>query len=197
MTEVEVKIRTDVYRTAHPERRLPYSFRIPFIDETKSWSYEILYGIELFIMFQLLTFVTPIVYGMIVSNNIMISLCLYQMFVDPSQLSLLRIFKFNAELIAITMEYFMYINCSEVVDDCNGLVLKALNDSRWECCTNQTKRDLVMVLRRVQKPNHWRLCNGAISINFAFFLKVIKVAYTFVNFMQLKGNVVFANSLNT
>ncbi|KAL1461595.1 hypothetical protein WDU94_013475 [Cyamophila willieti] len=128
-------------------------------------------------------------YGAVFFNNILISLCLYQMVVDSSQLSWLRIFKFTAEFIAVSMEYFTHCYCSEMLDDCHGLMLSALNESRWECCTNQTKRDLVMLFRRVQKPNYWRLCNGAIVINSAFFLKVIKVAYTFVNFMRLKGNV--------
>ncbi|KAL1449048.1 hypothetical protein WDU94_000286 [Cyamophila willieti] len=45
----ELEIRRFVYRTAHPERKLPMNLRIPFLDETKSWTYEILYAISIYL----------------------------------------------------------------------------------------------------------------------------------------------------
>ncbi|KAL1461596.1 hypothetical protein WDU94_013476 [Cyamophila willieti] len=51
LTKAELKIRTEIYRTAHPERRLPFPLRVPYVDETESWSYEILYGIDIYIIF--------------------------------------------------------------------------------------------------------------------------------------------------
>lgn len=39
----ELVIRQHVYRTSHPERRHPYNLRLPFLDESKSWAYEIIF----------------------------------------------------------------------------------------------------------------------------------------------------------
>lgn len=50
ITESELGIRARIYRTAHPERRLPYPLRLPFIDETVTPNYEILYFLDIFIM---------------------------------------------------------------------------------------------------------------------------------------------------
>uniref|UniRef100_A0A8D9B3T3 Uncharacterized protein n=1 Tax=Cacopsylla melanoneura TaxID=428564 RepID=A0A8D9B3T3_9HEMI len=44
----ELDIRRHVYRTKHPERRHPSVIRIPFIDESESWAYGIIYLLELY-----------------------------------------------------------------------------------------------------------------------------------------------------
>lgn len=53
MSEAELEIHRRVYRTKHPERRLLYKIKVPFIDESESWAFGIIFGIEsyLFVMF--------------------------------------------------------------------------------------------------------------------------------------------------
>lgn len=51
VSETELEIRHSVYRTKHPERRLPYNVRVPFIDETETWWFEILYATSVYITF--------------------------------------------------------------------------------------------------------------------------------------------------
>uniref|UniRef100_A0A8D9ED10 Odorant receptor n=1 Tax=Cacopsylla melanoneura TaxID=428564 RepID=A0A8D9ED10_9HEMI len=46
----ELEIRRYVYRTAHPERRHAGPVRIPFLDESKSWTYEIIYVLQMYIL---------------------------------------------------------------------------------------------------------------------------------------------------
>ncbi|KAL1459059.1 hypothetical protein WDU94_011069 [Cyamophila willieti] len=46
LSKNEYEIRTNVHRTKHPERRLPYNLRIPFVDESESWAYEIVYFLD-------------------------------------------------------------------------------------------------------------------------------------------------------
>lgn len=49
MSEMDLEIQRLVYRTKHPERRQQYNIRIPFIDETESWAYEIIYLFETYL----------------------------------------------------------------------------------------------------------------------------------------------------
>uniref|UniRef100_A0A8D8QP63 Odorant receptor n=1 Tax=Cacopsylla melanoneura TaxID=428564 RepID=A0A8D8QP63_9HEMI len=48
-----LNIQRTVYNTTHPERRLPLHVRIPFVDETESWTYEILFLIQTYLLFLL------------------------------------------------------------------------------------------------------------------------------------------------
>lgn len=51
ISESDLEILRYVYRTKHPERQLPVNLRVPFLDETESWSYEILYAISFYALF--------------------------------------------------------------------------------------------------------------------------------------------------
>ncbi|KAL1459060.1 hypothetical protein WDU94_011070, partial [Cyamophila willieti] len=113
---------------------------------------------------------------------ITISLCLHQIIVSPSSLPALRYWKFIQGSIGVGMEYFFFCDSSEVVDNCHGWIRKAVAESRWDRCSNRTKKDLCVFIRRVQQPNYLKFHNGAIVLSRIFFLKVCKVAYTFSNF---------------
>ncbi|KAI5752863.1 hypothetical protein M8J77_021237 [Diaphorina citri] len=285
---MDLEIQRLVYRTKHPERRQQYNIRIPFIDETESWAYEIIYLFETYlnVMFiclysvyvtlfpviithfcaqyeilckylvmlgeehrdsdgnvifysniernefsikmykslkqnrtalkkelvkqedyeinylrqiinfhqkllgfqdELINLVSPLALGILIANNILFSLCLYQMVVNPTKLSQYRLFKFIAEFIAVTIEHFLILNTSEQVDDCNVLMRQAITNSGWHKCTNRTRRDICMLLRRVQIPNYLKCTGGAIVASRIFFLKLVKLSYSFVNFMRLKS----------
>ncbi|KAL1461621.1 hypothetical protein WDU94_013499 [Cyamophila willieti] len=183
----ELEIRRTVYRTAHPERKLPYNLQIPWIDESESLWYEIIYILDTFCIVYVVKMLNPMVLTFCCFNNILISLCVYQLMFSPPDLSPSRYFKFVGQLIALLVEYFYICNCSEWVDDCYGLIRTSLAESSWYACSNRTKRDLCMLWRKVQKMNHLRFYDGALIMNRVLFVKVIKVAYTFLNFMKLKN----------
>ncbi|KAL1457553.1 hypothetical protein WDU94_007768 [Cyamophila willieti] len=46
----ELDIRRQVYRTTRPERRLPFNIKVPFLDESESPTYEILFALELYLI---------------------------------------------------------------------------------------------------------------------------------------------------
>uniref|UniRef100_A0A8D9E9S9 Odorant receptor n=1 Tax=Cacopsylla melanoneura TaxID=428564 RepID=A0A8D9E9S9_9HEMI len=57
----DLKIRQIVYRTRHPERKHPFDVRIPFVDESKSWVYEIVFLLQVYTIFVLICFTTLII----------------------------------------------------------------------------------------------------------------------------------------
>ncbi|KAL1458490.1 hypothetical protein WDU94_008636 [Cyamophila willieti] len=128
-------------------------------------------------------------FGIILANNIIIPLCLYQMVTaDSGTISIMRYFKFIAELIATLMQYYFMCNASEMADDCHGALRTALVRSRWDRCSYGMRRDLLMLVRQAQRPNYMSFYNGAIVLSRVQFSKVVKVAYTFINFMRTKDN---------
>lgn len=113
-------------------------------------------------------------------------LLLYMLVASSTQISPLRYCKFVAEFIGVILEFFILCNSSEVSDDCGNMVHNAINKSSWQMCSNNTRRDLCILLRRVQKPSHMKFHNGAIVLSKVLLVKVIKIAYTFVNFLRFK-----------
>ncbi|KAL1449743.1 hypothetical protein WDU94_002223 [Cyamophila willieti] len=62
MSENEVKLRLELYGTEHPRRRLPMNMWIPGLDETESWTYELLFMTQVYIStpYMLLSYVCSI-----------------------------------------------------------------------------------------------------------------------------------------
>ncbi|KAL1462430.1 hypothetical protein WDU94_014264 [Cyamophila willieti] len=79
---------------------------------------------------------------------------------------------------------------SEIAADCNVLLNTALINAEWTKCSITTRKDLCMLIRRVQCTDYLSFNGGAILTNRIFYLKLIKVAYTFVNFMKLKSSMI-------
>ncbi|XP_026679201.1 uncharacterized protein LOC113467295 [Diaphorina citri] len=127
---------------------------------------------------------TPIILPLVVFTNLAFSICLYQLTDTSSSLSKVRKCKFLFEMITLTLQYFFLNNSSEIMDDCNAMVCRSINSSHWQHCTLDTKRGLMSLLRICQRPNHLEFYGGAVIPSRAFFLKVIKIAYSFVNFIR-------------
>ncbi|KAL1453770.1 hypothetical protein WDU94_010083, partial [Cyamophila willieti] len=184
ISNTELDIRRTVYRTAHPERRLPFNIRIPFLDESVSWVYQLLFACQLYVLMIYYSAISPLILGFVLANNVLLVLCLYQLVASSTTLSPLRYFKFLAILSGMMIEFFAICNSSEVTDNASGMVVNAIKTSHWDKCTNETKRNLIILLRRVQRPNHLKFNNGMIVLSRLLFLKVVRVAYTFVNFIR-------------
>uniref|UniRef100_A0A8D8R9P9 Uncharacterized protein n=1 Tax=Cacopsylla melanoneura TaxID=428564 RepID=A0A8D8R9P9_9HEMI len=134
----------------------------------------------------MLHFLDPVAICFIALNMVNIILCLFQLVASPADISLQRYFKFTAEFISILASFFLYCESSEYQDNNNGMVREALTQCGWETCSTQTKRDLMMLIRRVQRPNYSRFTNGTFELSRLMFLQVVKLAYSFVNFFKSK-----------
>ncbi|KAL1456979.1 hypothetical protein WDU94_001659 [Cyamophila willieti] len=128
--------------------------------------------------------ISPIILALVFGNNVVFILCLSQLVASSTHLPPLRYFKFAAVFFAVMLEFFVFCNSSEEADNCNELIVNAIKQSSWAKCTIWTRRYLCIMLRRVQTPNHLRFHQGTVVWSRIFFLKVVKVVYTFVNFMR-------------
>lgn len=114
-----------------------------------------------------------------------LSLNLYQIMTLDLEVSKVRTIKLLCEFTTALVGYFMIVNISEISDDCNGLLRRALNGSAWDQCPYRTQRDICMLLRRLQRPNHLSFHEGALVLSRAFYLKNLKIAYSFMNYMTI------------
>lgn len=129
--------------------------------------------------------ISPYVFLFTASCTCILSLNIYQLIQFDPELSRMRFVKLIIEFITVLVGYFLLLNISEISDDCNGLLRKAMADSAWTRCSYRTRKDFCMLLRRVQRPHHLKFYNGAIVLSRVFFLKNLKVAYSFLNYMRL------------
>ncbi|KAI5721870.1 hypothetical protein M8J76_000223 [Diaphorina citri] len=132
---------------------------------------------------QCVKLLSPIVLSLVMGHTIIFTLGLCQLVLSRTELSPQRLFTFISEFVAEAFAYFILCNCSEIANDCNLILCKAINTCSWTNCSSQTRRDISILLRRVQQPNHLRFYSGALILSRAYFLKVLKVAYTFLNFV--------------
>uniref|UniRef100_A0A8D9BD78 Uncharacterized protein n=1 Tax=Cacopsylla melanoneura TaxID=428564 RepID=A0A8D9BD78_9HEMI len=129
---------------------------------------------------------SPIVLGLVITNTVVIVLCLFVLVTSSTDISPFRYLKFVIYFLAVMLEFFVVCcNSSEVADSSNEMIVNAIKQCSWEKCNNQTRRDLCVMLRRVQRPNHLKF-NGVLVLSRPLFLKVAKWAYSFVNFMRFK-----------
>uniref|UniRef100_A0A8D8QBD2 Uncharacterized protein n=1 Tax=Cacopsylla melanoneura TaxID=428564 RepID=A0A8D8QBD2_9HEMI len=130
--------------------------------------------------------ISPFMSILVVSNIVFFVLCLYQMVTGSAHISLLRYLKFVGVFLAIMLEFFLICcNSSEVGDECNDMMVSAIKQCGYEkCIAYQTRRDLCVLLSRVQRPNHLKFNQGTIVLSRILFLKVAKLTYSFVNFMR-------------
>ncbi|KAL1453884.1 hypothetical protein WDU94_010187 [Cyamophila willieti] len=182
ISQSELQIRRNVYRNqAHPERRLPNNIRIPFLDESESWAYEMIFVWQCHIIMLMLLTISPLIMIIVFCNSVFYALILYILVTSFSQISSLRYFKFLSIFLALIMEFYLVCNSSEAADDGSIMLVKAIKYSRWDKCTSQTRRDLCILLRRAQRPNHLKFNKGVIVLSRPLFLQSIKIAFSFVN----------------
>uniref|UniRef100_A0A8D8W000 Uncharacterized protein n=2 Tax=Cacopsylla melanoneura TaxID=428564 RepID=A0A8D8W000_9HEMI len=122
-------------------------------------------------------------------SNIIFSLFLYQLtLTSPSSISsALRYYKLVAEFVFFGYQHFFLCNSSDLLDNCNGNILRAVRNSAWMTCSSRTRKDLCFLVRRVQRPNHLRFYQGAV-LSRDYFRRVFRVSYGFVNFLRFKDN---------
>uniref|UniRef100_A0A8D8ZC84 Uncharacterized protein n=1 Tax=Cacopsylla melanoneura TaxID=428564 RepID=A0A8D8ZC84_9HEMI len=141
----------------------------------------------IFILFQLTRNIGTVINFFVFSSNVFIVLSLYQLVVNSNDISFIRCFKLLVDFVGIMVVFFIICcNSSEVADNCNIMIVNAINQCGWEKCNNQIRRDLCIMLRRVQQRNHMTFNQGFLVLSRPLFLKVVKLAYSFFNFMRFK-----------
>ncbi|XP_017304173.1 uncharacterized protein LOC108253894 [Diaphorina citri] len=135
----------------------------------------------------LTTLLSPAVALIVISTNLTISLCLYQMVVILDNKSGIRFYKSLIFFLAIAWKYYFICESAETYNTCSEDIRRSIINCNWHKCTNQTRRQLMFMFRRAQKINHLAFYRGVIILNRAYFLSVARVAYNFLNFMRLRN----------
>ncbi|KAL1458461.1 hypothetical protein WDU94_008613 [Cyamophila willieti] len=186
ISEQEIENLRFLYRTKHPERQLLFSVWIPFLDESESWYFEFLNLFELWAIVLLTEIFDPAIFVALSMSSVTLSICLYQLTLSSSlSLPTTTIIKYILEFLGSVCNYFYLCHCSDILDDCHAKLRQAITNSDWYRCSNRTKQDLCIFLRRLQRPNHLTFSQGFLILSREFFVKVFKASYSFVNFMQL------------
>lgn len=118
-------------------------------------------------------------------NYLCIGLSLFQLVSNLSSLSTLRFLRFLSELFVLIVEYFLITDASEWSDSCSHELIRAIQESHWHKCSVSTRRNLCLVLRRLQTCNKLHFHLG-IVLSRPQFLNIIKVGYSFANTMRLQ-----------
>lgn len=150
------------------------NFDLPFLTFSKKFQ------------FQMNSILWEMTMAFFLSNTAMISLCLYQM-VNATSLPPLRLTRFIMEYVGVLLQYFVICNSSDTLDNCHGLLCRAVNTCHWETCTPRTRRDICLLLSRVQKSNHVTFFGAFVILRRFLFLRVLRLSFSFVNFMRLQG----------
>ncbi|KAL1461101.1 hypothetical protein WDU94_013032 [Cyamophila willieti] len=137
-------------------------------------------------MFQ--KFYSPVMFAKILMSNTILTLILYQVTTtDFNSVAKARVYKALVEFIGVIYVYYYLCHCSETLDDAQRRVTVAVASSYWFKCSNTTRRQVCMLLRRTQIPNHFKFYQGLIILSRAFFYSVAQVSYSYVNYMKLVG----------
>uniref|UniRef100_A0A8D9BI19 Uncharacterized protein n=1 Tax=Cacopsylla melanoneura TaxID=428564 RepID=A0A8D9BI19_9HEMI len=135
------------------------------------------------IIFQFMESLRPFMFLHVLFNHVFLVLSLYQLVASSHHLTPLRYLKFLGTFYFVLCEFYVMCNSSEMSDECNIMLANAIKFCSWGKCTNRTRRDLCIILARVQRPNHLAFHNGVIVLGYTLFLKTTKAAYSYVNFM--------------
>ncbi|KAI5717167.1 hypothetical protein M8J77_001201 [Diaphorina citri] len=133
---------------------------------------------------KLSNFFEPIAFIQTSANFVAIALCSYQLLFSLQILSALRVSKFIFEILVHCGQCYYWCHCSDLLDDCNIAICRSIRNSEWINCDVGTRKDILMLLRMAQRPNFLRFSQGVILLRRDHFLKIVKIAYTFLNSMR-------------
>ncbi|KAL1450468.1 hypothetical protein WDU94_002833 [Cyamophila willieti] len=82
---------------------------------------------------------------------------------------------------------FHFTTQSEMLNYCNEIVNRSVYNSQWYNAGPEVKKNVRLMLQNAQKPKHFRIVDGMITINYKFMIKLWKAAFSFLNFMKMNG----------
>ncbi|KAI5706915.1 hypothetical protein M8J75_012548 [Diaphorina citri] len=85
----------------------------------------------------------------------------------------------------MSMTFYFYINLmSQSLEWSQTRICRAAYKSRWYTMCPEAKRSLLMFLRRTQRRDFMRPLNGMMVLGTRHFMKLLKLIYSFIGFMQ-------------
>nr|QPZ88946.1 odorant receptor 33 [Diaphorina citri] len=96
-------------------------------------------------------------------------------------------FKIVFEFLYTFLAVFQFAIKSESLNDCYVRLAGALYQSRWYNCSPEVRKTLCILLRNFQDSRHFFLLRGIVKVAFTFLLRMVKVAFSFINFVKLRG----------
>uniref|UniRef100_A0A8D8U6G6 Uncharacterized protein n=1 Tax=Cacopsylla melanoneura TaxID=428564 RepID=A0A8D8U6G6_9HEMI len=121
----------------------------------------------------------PLALFTLCSITLILSLCVYQLVVfGPSV-------RYIAQVSGSIADLLFLCEMSEIADNCNQMLIDSLVRSDWTKCCASVQKDVLMILRRAQRPNYFSFHGGVVQPSRVLMLKVLKTTYNFVNCMYL------------
>nr|QPZ88933.1 odorant receptor 20 [Diaphorina citri] len=136
---------------------------------------------------ELTTLFSPAVALLVIATNSAFSICLYQMVVILDMKAGIRFYEALITFVGIAFQFYFFCESAELFNKCSEDIRRSIINCNWHKCTNQTRRQLILIFRRAQKNNYMAFYSGAIIVNRAYALSVARVGYKFVNFMRLQN----------
>ncbi|KAI5741202.1 hypothetical protein M8J76_011409 [Diaphorina citri] len=96
-------------------------------------------------------------------------------------------FKIVFEFLYTFLAVFQFAIKSESLNDCHVRLAGALYQSRWYNCSPEVRKTLCILLRNFQDSRHFFLLRGIVKVAFTFLLRMVNVAFSFINFVKLRG----------
>lgn len=124
---------------------------------------------------------------LVIATNSAFSICLYQMVVILDMKAGIRFYEALITFVGIAFQFYFFCESAELFNKCSEDIRRSIINCNWHKCTNQTRRQLILIFRRAQKNNYMAFYSGAIIVNRAYALSVARVGYKFVNFMRLQN----------
>ncbi|KAI5738366.1 hypothetical protein M8J77_006025 [Diaphorina citri] len=135
---------------------------------------------------KLTELLAPAIIALVLCTNITFSLCLYQLFINLEEHSGIRFYKTFMLCIGAYMQFYLFCNCAERYEEFSRMVCRSITNCDWYKCTNETRRGILLILKRTQVTNYPAYYKGAFILNRLYALSVAKLGYSFVNFMKLR-----------
>ncbi|KAI5695858.1 hypothetical protein M8J75_004637 [Diaphorina citri] len=111
--------------------------------------------------------------------------CMFEIFVCHNLLIKVTVIKLAMMFISLLVHLYFVCYCSEQLNDSNLMLRDSLYNSLWYNCCPRARRDILMLLRRAQRPSYIVLYRGIIVISNIYISNFMKTAYSVVNFLKL------------
>lgn len=125
--------------------------------------------------------------------NLLILLCLvlwllafYQL-AYMLHLSIFNFFKIIMEFIFTFLSYVHFNMQSERLTSCNESIARALGRCGWYNCSPAVRRKICIFVNSVRRPRQFCLFGNSLEMSKPHLISVLKMAFSFINFMQLQG----------
>ncbi|KAI5724877.1 hypothetical protein M8J77_008239 [Diaphorina citri] len=134
---------------------------------------------------KMLSLIRNVLLIIVTCISITFSLSMFEIFVCHNLLIKVTVIKLAMMFISLLVHLYFVCYCSEQLNDSNLMLRDSLYNSLWYNCCPRARRDILMLLRRAQRPSYIVLYRGIIVISNIYISNFMKTAYSVVNFLKL------------